>query len=263
MTCFTTYTQPHRRGFGVALLVVALTCAYACDSPDTENEFNEFGKATEGQRGSSDAEVMLPDTDATKVDFSGEFFMAIKTSIGPTLPLFIQATVAVSEDLSTIDFVFQPLVNDVTATGDPAPNPRTPVGDPVTLTGVPFNDNGTFTVQLDNISVAGEANPLTGREILANLMLTGLVASSDLFCGGISGDVVEPIAAPLDPAISSFAAQKIVDSIAALEVLDECPEDVVDPDMDAGMDADMDAGMDTDMDTDMEEDTGPEGPPLR
>ena len=259
MTRSTTQTQP-LRWIGVALLVVALTQTLACDSPDTAKEFSEFGTATESYRGGGDSDAGVSNAGVSnvagsKVDFSGEYFLAAATSLGPTRPLFLQVTVDVSDDLSTIDFVFQPVVNDIDATGAATSNPRTPVGDPVTVTGVAFNDTGNFEVQLDNIVIDGAANPITGRDIRANLTLIATVGSNELFCGNVAGDVVEPIEAPLTTSTSTFGAQLIADDINALEVVFACPEGVSNDTMDAGMDGgDMDTGdMDGgDMDADMD-----------
>lgn len=48
-----------------------------------------------------------------------------------------------------------------------------------------------------------DANPITGRDLTATVALHGALRDAEL-CGGIVGEVVSPIQAPLTPEDSTF-----------------------------------------------------------
>lgn len=59
--------------------------------------------------------------------------------------------------------------------------------------------DGRFTMELATTTVPGDANPITGRNVvIENSKLTGFFAK-ERFCARLNGDVVQPIQLTLDP----------------------------------------------------------------
>jgi hypothetical protein len=95
------------------------------------------------------------------------------------------------------------------------------MGEIIEATGTYYED-GTFDVDVGDVEVGGEANPVSGLDILAYLTLSGRVDSEDFFCGNIGGDLVLPIAIPLEG--STFACQRGEPGFAEIgEIIYNCP----------------------------------------
>lgn len=59
--------------------------------------------------------------------------------------------------------------------------------------------DGRFTIDLGTMTVPGDANPITGRDVIINsTLLTGFFGK-DRFCARLNGDVVQPLQLTLDP----------------------------------------------------------------
>ena len=69
---------------------------------------------------------------------------------------------------------------------------RTPVGTPIETEAVPVNPDGSFVLPFGNVAVTGEANPISGGDIEADLTLNGQIRQSDYICGDIVGDLLQP-----------------------------------------------------------------------
>jgi len=192
----------------------ALTVLAACSSPDPQGRFDEFKDGTSDRRGGNNA--TNNGITSARIDFSGTYFLSASTVLSPDKPLYLQADVTVAEDLSTIDFVFTPLTIDLND------SPRTPVGEPIVVTGVPYSEvDGTFTADLGVVTVTGEANPITMREIVASLVLTGAACDTDIFCGTVDGTVTSPVQSGLTG--STFAAVRSEDFATATSIY-TCPD---------------------------------------
>jgi len=81
--------------------------------------------------------------------------------------------------------------------------PRTPIGDPIVFEMIPVVD-GTFAIDLGVHMVSGMANPVTGGDVTATLLLRGRLIGSDFYCGEVEGDLISPLEASLTG--STFAA---------------------------------------------------------
>jgi hypothetical protein len=222
------------RGAGLSLLALCvLATAVACDAPDTEAEFEQFLR---------DRADVLPETgglpDAGEASLtSGRYFMAVSTTLSPANELFIEATVTVDASGDTAAFVLQPLKTDESRPGRPRDDPRVPVGDAITVNDVPVT-GGSFTIEVGEIAISGQANPITGSNILADLTLIGVVIDDDTFCGTVNGDVLQPLQNNVDG--SSFGAIRYDGDFTEIgdAFLARCPEGNGggDPDPDAGGD---------------------------
>lgn len=215
----------------MSVLTLALTVTLSTGCPDPQSEFETFQTNTEDMRGGAQDLVLETAGDA---DITGVFFLAVSTDISPGVPLLFGTTVEVAEDGETANMVFQPLVAD-RLFGVPKPNAREPVGDAITVNDIPLND-GTFVADMGRVTVDGEANPITGTDILAIIILNGNILSEDVFCGNVGGQVLEPVDQEL--VASTFYAERSDDFSTIETPIYECPV------TDTGGDETPDAGQD-------------------
>ena len=85
----------------------------------------------------------------------------------------------------------------------------TPVSTPLNFTELPVAADGTFTWDFGMITLPGAANPITGADVEATLILTGELCAGDragFICGEAAGDVSAPLMASLSPG-SGFTMQ--------------------------------------------------------
>lgn len=236
-----------------ALVASVAALGLGCDTPDTQGRFDEFAGNTVDDRKTPDTGMDVEEPMGSRVDFSGTYFMAVEVAgVGVGRPLYLQADVVVDLEANTIDMTLQPLKTDVdAANGEVRADPRTPTGDALSFPGIEFLEDGTFVADLGHVEVDGMANPLTGSFIEADMVLHGTVASTEVFCGSVSGAVTVPADIPL--AGSTFGVVKGTE-FADITPMSRCPANV-------GNNGDMDAGMDVPEDApdggDVDEDTGP------
>jgi hypothetical protein len=145
----------------------------------------------DGVDGGDDGPMAPPPT-------SGMFLLAIDTVINPGLPL--QYRVETKATVTDIELVLQPLSLNQGETI----LPREPVGEALVASAIPVVD-GAFEIDLGEVMIPGEANPITGSDIVAEVVLHGMFVSPDAYCGTVTGTVIAPIQAPLDG--STFGAQ--------------------------------------------------------
>ena len=188
-------------GLGIMALALAAGVYTGCDVPDPAGEFEKFGDRTAEDRVVADMSI----NNGQQVDFSGTFLLGIVTPLLET-PIMLETVVSVDENFSA-DFEFQPIKTDITQDGTPREDARTPVGDVIAVSGVQVEPDGSFEVDLGEVAVAGDANPISGSDILANIQLQGVVQSMTFFCGTASGNAIEPIMLPL--AGSTFGAVEL------------------------------------------------------
>jgi hypothetical protein len=99
------------------------------------------------------------------------------------------------------------------------------VGDALEVADIEYEEDGTFSADLGDVSVPGRANPITGSDIVANVQLTASTRAAaddqpDVFCGQVTGMVTAPI--KLDLSGSSFGAVA-TDDEASSDPLLRCP----------------------------------------
>lgn len=221
-----------------AWLSVGMLAASGCTSPDPDGRFQDFVDQTEDQRGPMDAGTI---EGGQQVDFSGTYFLGLGSNLNTGDPFFFEATVTVDENF-VFDLTLQPL------TVDTAETPRVAVGDPILVEGVQLDEDGKFVADIGLVNLAGDANPVTGSEIVADIELQGTVFGPDQFCGTATGTIPEPLmGAPLEGGTFGVVPLEEDTVITDLEPVRECPDDlqpVDDAGMgDAGMEDAGDAGM--------------------
>jgi hypothetical protein len=215
--------RPSRSSLLASFLLGALASG-GC-GPDTQGKLDRFLDDTEEER---DAAQQGRDVGGALADVSGTFLFAIAPILNPATPLQFIATntlvIAPDGSGATLDMVLQPLSLNVGSTTEP----REPVGEPIELLGIPVDASGAFVLESlgGPVMVTGEANPITGSDIVADISLMGAIQSEDLMCGAAGGQVTSPLVADL--AGSTFGSQRIEDTDPASlpEPLAECPEGV-------------------------------------
>lgn len=195
---------PRRPAGGAALSLLLLGPLLLAGCPDSEAKFNEFLDNTKDDR---DFMPPPPPDVETTADISGQFLLAISTVIAPDLPMQFIATNTLMDDGSggkVLQSCLQPLqLNQGTVT-----MPRVPIGDPLCYDNIPVVD-GKFTIDAGVVMVTGMANPVTGGDIEATLVMAGSIISADFYCGDLTGAVMSPLMADL--AGSTFAATRLTD----------------------------------------------------
>ncbi|HEY8378384.1 MAG TPA: hypothetical protein VIK91_17930 [Nannocystis sp.] len=212
--------RPPSRGAALGLLTALLG---GC--PDPEGKFNEFVEHTKDDRDFQVPDLPPPpDLGPELPDISGTFLVAVSTNILADLPMQFIATNTMTTDPDgkvTLDASLQPLALDP----GKVTTPRTPIGDPLPYTGLPIVD-GKFEIDAGTIMLPGMANPITGGDIVATLLMKGTIIDADFYCGEIQGTVSAPIEADLTG--STFAAVRLADpSMLPTDVTINCSKATV------------------------------------
>jgi hypothetical protein len=141
-------------------------------------------------------------------DYSGTFLFALETSLGPDLPLQFVTTIAYTasaEGGGTMDVTFQPL----SLTQMMVLTPREFVGEPITYEDIAVSPEGAFDIDMGLVMVTGEANPVTGSDIEATLIVHGNMVDENTSCGELEGMLMSPLEFNL--AGSTFGAIRLGD----------------------------------------------------
>jgi hypothetical protein len=142
-------------------------------------------------------------------DVSGQYLFSLSTFIRPDRPMVFGATVVFTpaaaptdDNAGTVELTLQPLY--CKASSGPEPDcTRANVGSPLPKFTFPAGKDGKFRADLGQLTVAGDSNPITGRDITATLILVGSLRDKEI-CGGVEGEVTSPIMSPLTPEDSRF-----------------------------------------------------------
>ena len=140
-------------------------------------------------------------------------------------PLLISTEVA-ADGSGGYTFTFQPLATDDIIADDGSRTPRTtgaraPAGTPIVVTGVTIGDDRSFNLTVAGLRIVGEANSLTGRDILADInFVDASFRDSNFACGNVTGQASEPISLSLAP--STFAFQRASNFLSATFLADAC-----------------------------------------
>ena len=181
----------------VIVLAVLLACVRCVDPEERFSDFVARTPVVDTPDAAGDAPhcIVQPDT------VTGQYLLAISVTLAPTTPILALADVTTSsaDGSPTFSLDAQPLA---------AADRHTPVGDRIGGGSFPINADGSFRADLPGLAVPGAANPVTGGNILADIVLNGSFCSdSRNYCGTVTGNVKEPI--PLDLAGSTFTLTRV------------------------------------------------------
>ena len=187
--------------------------------PDAQGKFDEFVEQTkeDGSGGTTTGPGTTTEEPTTgeptvgssggpvAYDINGDFLLAVSTTVDPGKPLQFIATNTVTDDGATLKTCLQPL----TLMQGKVLVPREPIGDPLCFEGLAI-DGGAFTIDAGIVMVTGMANPITGANITASLIMMGTIQSDDLYCGTVTGEVMDPPVGDITG--SKFAAVRLTDT---------------------------------------------------
>ena len=98
---------------------------------------------------------------------------------------------------------------------------RAAVGTPIVVPGVTIGDDRSFSLTVAGLRIVGEANSITGRDVLADInFVNASFRDSNFACGDVTGQASEPISLSLAP--STFAFQRTTNFLAATFLADNC-----------------------------------------
>lgn len=231
--------------FGMFGLLGVVSMLAGCPSPEVEGRYDGFTDKTQDIR--DEAASVKMDVAGTLADVTGTFhFSLTATPVAPTTPFQFIATTVFTADAAgggQLDIALQPLSLEILATN----TPREFTGDPVLLS-FAVDEAGTFDADIGVINLIGDANPVTGSDIVATMQLQGAIQDENIYCGNVGGMVTVP--ANIDLTGSTFAAIRInPEDAMSPELLPdppvgECPEggSTSDTDGDSGGDTDSATG---------------------
>lgn len=187
----------------------------ACNGPDPSGKFDEFVEQTrESTDGTTDSgstgtsSTTEPTTGGPELfDISGDFLLAVATTVDQDKPLQFIAT-AVVADMGGAQVLTSLCLQPLTLTQGKVLVPREPIGEPLCFKDLAITDN-KFTLDAGVVSVTGMANPITGANIVASLIMAATIKSDDLYCGSVTGEVMEPPVGDITG--STFAAVRLAD----------------------------------------------------
>lgn len=173
--------------------------------------------------GDSDAaDAGLPDTTTGPSPWDGTWLLSVGTVIAPELPIQFTAQIALAPADAgtggTVHLTLQPLQ---TAPGKAT---REPVGAPIEVDGV-VDEAGVLTVDTGPQQVVGDANPVSGSDIQATLLLTGTLWSETVICGAVDGSVTVPFEAPLTGSTWGAVRIEATDPASLPDPVSACPDE--------------------------------------
>ena len=167
------------------------------------------GDSTSSDSTSSDSSSSDSTTHDCGPDNSGVYLLALETAPAPDTPLQFVLTLDVLYGgdctIATANATLQSLSLTVGSQTDP----REWVGEPLIFESVEFDAMGNFVLDMGEVMITGAANPITGSDISATLVLDGHVVHVDALCGTVSGMLTSPL--EFDLAGSTFAAIRLAD----------------------------------------------------
>lgn len=201
-----------RRGFAITgmagLAAMTIFGVFApqlgCNGPDPEAKYEDFVDETEDDR---DIPPAKEDLATIEGDISGDFLLAVSTTVDLSKPLQFIATNTVTLDPDG-KTMLKVSLQALSLEQGKVTTPRQPVGDPLVFEGIEIVD-GKFTLDAGVVMVTGAANPITGSDIVASLIMSGNIMGEDLYCGSVTGDVMSPLMVSIEG--STFAAVRLTD----------------------------------------------------
>ena len=135
-------------------------------------------------------------------DVAEGYLFSLSAVLLPNEPFVADATVTMDEGANTISFSIQPLNAD---------DKTTPVGDPILGGPYQVQPDGSFEADFGEISMVGDANPISGNDLVTTLTLIaepgGWCKESDFVCGDAVGKASKPLSIKLEG--STFTFQRL------------------------------------------------------
>lgn len=168
-----------RPGCAVTTATLALALGACVDAHD---RFDEFGARV------IDAQANQIDGSGALAEIDGEFLLTIQPGFDANhfLRFVVTSEITIDGSTGTLDLSVQPLAAERCDEG----NGGNEVGDAIVANDLEVNESGAFELMHDGVMVTMLANDVTCSDIVANLVLNGLIKDEDLYCGEVSGRVL-------------------------------------------------------------------------
>ena len=162
----------------ISWMIMIFTLALMGCTPDPDSVVDEW---IDNRPPQPDMAVEEPCTLA--VDASGEYMLAIDTTLSPGTPLlfFVNVAIDMEAEPKTIEMVVRPISVE-----------KMLIDEPLTPAEVELSEDGLFELPFGEVDVTGAANPVSGSDIKANLTLVGQVRSTEVICGSLTGELIFP-----------------------------------------------------------------------
>lgn len=182
------------------IVLSALPLCVGCVDPGKDfGAFESRAKASKPSPHDAGGDVAECTVDPGTVN--GQYLLALSVKLAPTKPILALADVTTPALDGGAGLLFE--AQSLSAT-----DRRTPVGQKLVLGPFPVDPSGSYRAELPGLSVLGAANPVTGGDILANVVLAGnLCTDGRTFCGTVTGSVEKPL--PVDLAGSTFTLTRV------------------------------------------------------
>lgn len=183
-----------------SILLFCCASVLSAGCVDPGGKFKDFERrlgTTHGDGGGADAATCTVSPGSVQ----GQYLLAISVSIARTKPIvaLTDLTTPPAGSGAGLSMTAQPLS---------AADRLTPVGPSFPLGPFPIDQSGGFRADIPGLQVSGQANPVTGGDITADVSLVGnLCGDGRFFCGIITGTVQKPLA--LDLAGSTFTLTRV------------------------------------------------------
>jgi hypothetical protein len=151
----------------------------------------------------------------------GDFLLSLSARIRRKSPILFLAGLTTEATDSGLSFSLevQTLV---------AADRKTPTGTPIPVGPFEIDADGSFVAELPPVAVPSDGNPISTRDIEAEITLIGsLCAPADFVCGDVNGALTEPLELGLDG--STFTLQRITDPDSYPEPVINCNKDPAAP----------------------------------
>lgn len=171
---------------GATLIAVLAGC------PDPDVEFEDFVKrkdeiATSGSGSGGSTGVGGGCAAPAAEDFDGDYLLSLVVMLSPDKPAPFRATLTNTE--AEFSLSLQPLHAD---------DRSSDVDSPFMLGPFALNMDGTFEADFGTITIPPDTNPVSGSELVADVVLLGKLCPADFLCGKANGMVTSPAPIPLD-----------------------------------------------------------------
>lgn len=196
------------------LSLLALPALLLTGCPDPDGTYGEFVARRE-----SDFERVIvdaaPQPDANGTDgremlaaSSGEYLFALATALDPSSPLLFRTVVAIDDTVepATITLSLMPLRSwcegAICDAADPTRREELPPI--IEAPTVPIGADFTWQADLGTVNAPGGSNPISGSDIVAQLVLYGQIRGVGDICGAFDGALSQPFEFALTRETNNF-----------------------------------------------------------
>ena len=165
------------------MVSLSLGALFLTGCPDPDKAVDEFSEARDQLPEVQEVVPYCP----MLMDATGTYMIAVLTPLDQSKPLLMRTIV----DVTGLDT--DPAAPKIKMTLTPlSVDGREPIGETIETEYVDLAADGSFELPFGNVKVTGDANPISGSDIEADLTLKGQVRSETSICGEIVGDLIQP-----------------------------------------------------------------------